>query len=207
MNPPTPDKPAARRSGRRRTRGRIRLLGCLGIVLTIALGAASVWVLLLDREITRTFEGRLWAIPARVYSAPLTLREGDAMSLARIQARLDRASYTRVGSTPSSPGQYRLSGATLEIHAREFPFPGGMWPRRRLRVTVRDGRITSIVQLPGGRALDEVQLEPEPISSFYGANREERTGLPLSAFPKTLIEAVLASEDQRFLTHHGIDPL
>lgn len=210
MKPEGSDKTAAppTRSKRpRRKRRRTRLLGCLGVLITLAIGAAAVWVLILDREITRTFEGRLWAIPSRVYSAPLALQTDASVTIARIQARLDRASYTRVSGSPSSPGQYRIAGGTIEIHQREFPFPGDPWRHRRVRLAIRDGRLEAIIQLPSGRSLDSVQLEPEPIASFYGTSREERTVLPLPAFPKSLVEAILAAEDQRFLSHHGIDPL
>ena len=93
MSAPTTDKKPPQRRRKRGGRGRVRLFGCLGILLTLTIGAASIWILVLDREITRTFKGRLWAIPSRVYSAPLTLREGDPMSIARIQARLDRAGW------------------------------------------------------------------------------------------------------------------
>ena len=201
------EKPRKTAPKKKKRRGKIRWLGCSGLLLTIAVGALAIWVLLLDREITRTFEGRLWAIPSRVYSAPLSLRLGAAVALPEIQGRLDRGGYTRVTTTPAVPGLYRLSGATVEIYTREFPFPGNPWPRRRLRLAIREGRVESIALVPSGRPLEQVQLEPEPIASFYGLAREERTVLPLSAYPKSLIEAVLAAEDQRFLTHHGIDPL
>src|SRR5437867_7229850 len=202
----TDSKPRRRAWGRRR--GRLGgALGCAGVLLAVGLGAFAIWVLLLYREITLTFEGRLWAIPSRVYSAPLHLRVGERLPVAKVQGRLDRASYTRVFGSPSSPGQYRLSGGTIEIHAREFPFPGSPWPRRRLRVRIAGGRLDSIVALPRGRDLDEADLEPEPIAAFYGERREERTVLPLSAYPKPLLQAVFAAEDQRFLTHHGIDPV
>lgn len=207
MSPPENEqKPTAARPARRKRR-RLGCLGCTGALLAAIAGVLGLWVLVLYREITLTFEGRLWAIPSRVFSAPLNLRTGQPLTVSRIQGRLDRSSYTRVFGPPNAPGQYRLSGGTIEIHAREFPFPGDPWPRRRLRLTIRGGALDEIALLPSGRRRGAVELEPEPVASFYGASREERTVLPLSAYPKTLIEAVMAAEDQRFLSHHGVDPI
>src|SRR5262245_10271327 len=195
-------KPARRRLGLR-----WRLLAGLSLGLLVAAGVLAVYLLLLYREIHATLDGRLWALPSRVYSAPLSLTEGQSMSAARLAACLDRSRYTRVFGSPSAPGQYRLTGATIEVFARAFPLPGAPLPERRLRLIVSGGRLGSIALLPSGRRLPRVQLEPEPIAAFYGQGREERTVLPLSAFPKYLVDAVLAAEDQRFLTHHGVDPL
>lgn len=68
-------------------------------------------------------------------------------------------------------------------------------------------------QLPDVNALKEVQLQV-PLKVFthdgkliaeYGEVR--RTPLPISQIPKPLINAVLATEDQRFFEHGGVDML
>ena len=55
-------------------------------------------------------------------------------------------------------------------------------------------------QSPDGRKLD-----PIPLGTIDGGPIEYRIPLPLDAFPKHLIDAVLAIEDQRFHDHSGID--
>src|SRR6185503_11522067 len=70
----------------------------------------------------------------------------------------------------------------------------------------RGNRLATIVKLPENQGLRFVQLEPEPLAAVFGKDREDRTVLPLSAFPKVLVDAVLAAEDQRFFNHHGVDP-
>src|SRR5712691_203569 len=163
--PETPHPPKAPRKRGRWRRGRV---GCLLLVAgSIALPAA-IYVLILSREIGSTFEGRLWTTPSRVYSAPLTVEAGQRISIRRIQERLQHCNYANVYGSPQ-PGQYRISGPTLEVYTREFPMPGNPWPARRLRFTIKGGRVSSIVSLSGGRPLRAAQIEPESIVSFYGA--------------------------------------
>ena len=70
-----------------------------------------------------------------------------------------------------------------------------------------DGKIISqIRQLPGGREVGTVLLEPEPVGNYYGPDREQRALVRLSEVPEHLLGAILAVEDRRFETHHGIDP-
>lgn len=198
-------KPPPRAPKKRRGRiGRVRLLGIVALAVGLP---ATLYLWMLSREISKTFEGRLWTTPARVYSAPLTLEIGGTIPASQIEQRLQHSHYSKIGSSPRAPGQYCLRDGVLEVQTREFPMPGHPWPSRQLKVSLRRGLITSIVSLPSGSRLRKAQIEPESLASFFGANREERTVLPLSAFPKSLIDALLAAEDQRFFSHHGIDPV
>ena len=65
--------------------------------------------------------------------------------------------------------------------------------------------IQEIRELPSGRELGAVLLEPEPIGAFYGSSREQRELVKLDQLPPHLVDAILAVEDQRFEEHRGID--
>jgi penicillin-binding protein 1B len=199
--PPAPPRPRPRKKARKLGR-----FGCLAIAFFVLLLAGTLYVGLIAREITRSFEGSLWAVPSRVYSAPLTVSLGQPSAGTRIRSHLDLGRYARVVFPPQSPGQYRVAGENIDVYLREMRLPGRTWPRRRMRFEIRMGRLVSIQEGPPGRFLQSAELEPQAVSSFYGASREERTVLPLSAYPKVLIDAVLAAEDQRFYRHHGLDP-
>ncbi|NCF32099.1 MAG: hypothetical protein GWP50_00845, partial [Proteobacteria bacterium] len=47
----------------------------------------------LDRTISKTFEGRLWSVPAQVYAQPLELFAGLTLSKGHLQIELDRLGY------------------------------------------------------------------------------------------------------------------
>jgi penicillin-binding protein 1B len=53
---------------------------------------------------------------------------------------------------------------------------------------------------------DDEPVRPVPIGSLDGAPLEARLVVSLDAMPDALVDAVLAIEDQRFFTHHGLDP-
>ncbi|HEB90183.1 MAG TPA: PBP1A family penicillin-binding protein, partial [Deltaproteobacteria bacterium] len=57
-----------------------------------------------------------------------------------------------------------------------------------------------------GVPVDFVALEPEPISSFYGSEREQRDLVEIENVPTSLVSAIYAVEDRRFEEHHGVDP-
>ena len=50
--------------------------------------AGTLYILYLDRLVTRQFEGRRWTLPAQVFAAPLELYTGLALP----PAQLDRKS-------------------------------------------------------------------------------------------------------------------
>jgi penicillin-binding protein 1A len=61
--------------------------------------------------------------------------------------------------------------------------------------------LETIQPLQGSRVFDE---NDEPITEFHV---ERRLFVPLSAIPKTLRDAVIATEDKRFYSHFGVDPI
>jgi penicillin-binding protein 1B len=175
----------------------------LGVPVVVA---ASILVLAVYAHLTLTFEGRLWTLPARVYSARLHLVPGQVLDVKALVARLDRSGYARVDTVPSSPGQYRLRPRGLEMYVRGFSGGGRAAAARRAILGFEGGSIASIAD-ERGRPLAAVDLEPELLSLIFGSQQEERMIVPLAEVPKSLVNAVLAAEDARFYTHAGIDPL
>jgi penicillin-binding protein 1B len=70
---------------------------------------------------------------------------------------------------------------------------------------MRDGQITAIESRATGERLPVLTLEPEELALFFGAEREKRKLVAVDQLPPDLIHAVLAAEDSRFYTHHGLD--
>ena len=56
-------------------------------------------------------------------------------------------------------------------------------------------------------ALKTYWLEPEPITTLFGASRAKRRLVRYQDLPKALVDAILATEDHRFYSHHGVDSL
>ena len=138
-------------------------------ILLLGLAAAFGAVLYgvhLDRVVRVKFEGKRWALPARVYARPLELYVGRALSVNVLQAELDRLGYRAV-QAPSRAGTYALDQGRFLIHTRPFRFWDGEEPERTLDLTIADGSIASIADAGGGPAPVLVRLDAALIASIY----------------------------------------
>lgn len=209
---PRPRRPAGRRRKGRRlgwlTPPRLRIAGLLLAVLAFALGLmAADWVVELDRIVAERFEGRQFTVPSRVLSAPTILYPGLDAARSDLRGTLLRLGYrAQPGSAPPTPGRFRWQAGRLRVHLRAFDHPMRPEPDRDLVIRFEGDMIAEIRELPGSRELGAVLLEPEPVGSYFGPNREQRELVRLSEVPEHLLGAILAVEDRRFETHHGIDP-
>ena len=78
-------------------------------VLVVAAIALSIYVVRLDRIVTKQFEGRRWTLPAQVFASPLELYVGLPLSAADVETELKRLQYRKVEQLVR-PGTYRTQG-------------------------------------------------------------------------------------------------
>ena len=172
-------------------------------VLSAALLAAG-FTLYLDFRVRSEFEGRRFALPARIYARPLELYAGLSVSPASIIDELRRAGY-REGGRERQSGWFARGHDELEIALRQFVFWDGPRPAQVIRVAFDNG-VVAAVRDAQGRILPLVRLEPLPIGGIYPAGNEDRVLVRLREVPNHLVQALLATEDRNFYSHHGIDP-
>ena len=170
--------------------------------LALALFAVS-FTAYLDFRVRSEFEGRRFALPARIYAQPIELRAGLKLSPNDIVDEL-RASGYREGSREGEWGWFQRDGDTLEIAERPFVFWDGPQGERRLRVTF-EGKAVVRVQNHLGQELPLARLEPLPIGGIYPGNNQDRILVRLKQVPTGLVQELLATEDRSFYTHHGYD--
>ena len=170
----------------------------VGVLASIPIG---FYLVSLDRQITATFEGRRWSLPARVFAAPLELYAGASIDIDDFILELLRVGYQR--GDPATPGRFRDSDDAVEVTLRPFVFPDG--PRRATTISVRfrhrqvdriDGRSTSIAS---------IRLEPPVVGSFFASHGEDRIVVSPAETPTLLIETLKAVEDRNFDSHPGFD--
>jgi len=165
----------------------------------------------LDRIVTARFEGRRFQVPSRVLSAPTILYPGLDWQRVGLRERLKRLGYREEEPARSfesmqlSPGQQAWTERAVRVHLRGFAHPSRPEPPRDILLRLDGSRIEEIHEVGSGRALGAVLLEPELVGSYYGPHREQRDLVRLPEVPRHLVDAVLAVEDQRFASHHGID--
>jgi penicillin-binding protein 1B len=171
--------------------------------LGLALVAAA-YTLYLDFRVRSEFEGRRFALPARIYARPLELHAGLRISPASVADELRRAGYHEARREGES-GWFVRDSDGLEIALRPFAFWDGPQPAMRVRVAFENGAATSLRDA-AGRELPLVRLEPLPIGGIYPAGNEDRVLVRLNEVPKHLVQALLATEDRSFYSHGGFDP-
>ncbi|MGE5176667.1 MAG: PBP1A family penicillin-binding protein [Hyphomicrobiales bacterium] len=185
--------------------GRARWLLFLLLVLAAFLGYD--WFRLSSIGSFR-YAGKGWKFPTRVYADWHDFRVGDLLDDATLRDDLARARYRRVWRPPAEGGEYRVRGATYEIHLRPFVYPDRVEPGDEVVATLGDGKLASLgvgFQDPSPRGL--LRLEPELLGEFSDAERERRSYIPLDQIPRRVVLAVVASEDRRFFRHWGLDLL
>ena len=187
--------------------GWLRKLIWFGVAVGFVAGfASSVVVIRLDRIVRTRFEGQRFLVPSRVYSAPSILYPGLDIELTDLRGTFVRLGYRQAGSDGSvQQGQYSWQKHRVRVHLRAFEHPTRSEPARDVVFIVRDGFIEEILELPVGRTLGAVLLQPEQLGAYYGPDRAQRELIRLEALPLHLVDAIVAVEDQRFEAHPGID--
>ena len=187
---------------------RARRLGLVVVLVSFLAGlAAAHWLVGLDRVVVSRFEGRRFAVPSRVYAAPIVIYPGADWQRLDLAGWLTRMGYREQAEAgPLSVGSYRWLPGRLRVHLRGFEHPQLPEPNRRVEFILEEGRVR---QMRDGRGknVSVVALEPEPISVYYGSDREQRDLISIENVPDHLIAAIYAVEDRRFEDHHGVDPV
>ncbi len=196
-------KPAGR--GRRpggRGRRFLRSLAWRAAVLVLVFAAGyAVW---LDIRVRAQFEGKRWALPARVYARAVELWPGARLAPDTLEDELRRAGYHRE-DRPHRPGSYLRAGNRFVIEAREFRFWDAVEPARRIEVGFNTGVVRTL-DAGGGPAVI-VRLDPPLVGRIYPRHHEDRVMVRLDDAPPVLVAGLIAVEDHRFFDHHGVSLL
>lgn len=181
---------------RRRCDGFAKAL-LLSLLVIIGLG-----LLYLDQHIREQFEGKRWAVPAKVFARPLELYAGSQLSLDELKIELRGLGYQFVQRV-KLPGQAAFSSTKAILHTRGFQFTDGSETARKLIVHFAGSTVSHITDYQG-KPLALIRLEPVLIGGIYPLNNEDRDLIQLSDAPTALIDALIAIEDRAFYDHAGI---
>ena len=209
-NKETPQK-KTKRSGHKKSRStsqrkpsdRFRRWGILLLKLGICgFAVFMAFVVYLDAVVIQKFEGKKWAIPAKVYARPVELYEGRLLKPDELQAQLRRQGYQPV-NTVRRPGTFARSGNEFIIYSRGFHFPDGTESSRYAHVQFNSNQVVSLTNRQQ-QPLPLLRLDPQPVGGIYPASYEDRLLIRLEQAPKYLVPALMAIEDRDFYEHRGI---
>lgn len=185
--------------------GRVfRIVLIVGLVLGVL--ALVVYSMQLDEIVRKQFEGRRWALPARVFARPLELFNGQQLYADHLEQELKLLSYVQVDKTPTETGQYYRKGDDFQVVTRGFQFADDMEPPRSIKVSLARGKVTSLA-LANKEALPVMRVEPVLIGNFYPSQNEDRVLIRIKDVSPLLINGLLAVEDKKFYEHQGVNPM
>ena len=196
----------------------------LRLVVLLMLLGLSGYIYYLDVTIRDAFEGRKFAVPARVYGRALEVYPGLKLTHAQFADELKRIGYHE-NREPNEEATYKHTLNGLEFTTRNFVFGDGPQKAQHVRIEFADGVVT-LLQLSGDipaatassavpdtttstpavNDLPILRLEPPVIGGIYPGHNEDRALLKLYQVPKPLIDALIAVEDRKFYSHWGISP-
>ena len=104
---------------------------------------ATLSLIYLDSHIREQFEGKRWAVPAKVYARPLELYVGAPLSLADLKIELRGLGYQFV-SQVNRPGQAAFAKQRAVVHSRGFSFNDGDESSRKLILTFSGDILTGL---------------------------------------------------------------
>jgi penicillin-binding protein 1B len=168
-----------------------------------ALGAGIVAAVLWGRareDVDAFLEQPSRARPGIVYSAPMEVREGQAATLSDIAGELLAAGYERVPKV-TADDQFSLAADRIEVRTSALHGPGFDVAASRVTITVTaDGFVQDVE--PGQKAT----LHPTVLGTI-GDPEGRRAKVTLETCSPWVEKAIVAMEDSRFRSHHGVDPM
>jgi penicillin-binding protein 1B len=178
----------------------------LRLVALLLLLGLSGYIYYLDVTIRDAFDGRKFALPARVYGRALEVYPGLKLTRGQFVGEMKSIGY-HDNQQPDTPATYKNTLNGIEFTTRDFVFGDGTQPSQHLRIEFADGKV-SLLQVRGSKDVDLplLRMEPPLIGGIYPGHNEDRELVRLDQVPKMLIDALIATEDRKFYTHWGIDP-
>ncbi len=177
------------------------------LVALVGLGlAGSLYLVHLQDVVRDKFEGKRWALPARVYARPLELWVGRPLTADELERELQRLAYAKV-YPPSRAGSYSRNQGGFRVRTRSFQFWDGEEPERTLEIEIEGDAITQLRDAQGESGdVALARLDAPLIASIYPTHNEDRVIVQREDLPDALVQTLLAVEDRNFFDHHGVDP-
>ena len=156
-----------------------------------------------ESAVASRFDSHRWNLPSRIYSDVTVLEPGASGSADRLVAKLERLFYRTSPGPLDSPGHYRREGDVVDVYSRDFVYPGREFHGYRASVEF-DGNIVRAIRDEHGDPLPALVVEPERLGLVLGEEYEDRTLVRLRDVPRSLVDAILVTEDRDFYRHSGV---
>lgn len=186
--------------------GRRTLAKILIILILIPVIAATAFLIryyyIFDGTIEMKLGKRNQLAETKIFAAPTVLYPGKRIGYSELISRIRRLGYEEDNAASS---YYQLVKPSSILIHNDSSFPEDA--NRTVEIACSGNAIQSMKD-PGHRNnVERFSLKPELLSNAIDKSREKRRYVTYQELPQVLINAVLASEDRRFFSHKGIDPI
>ena len=184
-------------------------LAISGILLVSAfLTLTYFWFEFSDRIDRRLLSGEVFTASAGIYSAPKTLKVGEAINAQGLIDYLKSAGYIeRNNQADASRSRYVFENDVLGIEPGLTGTIDGakVFPSLSIKFS-KDGKsVAAIGDRDSNTQLNEVKLEPRILSSIAAEGDGRRKTVTFNDIPPHLVKAITVTEDRAFFEHYGIN--
>ena len=183
------------------TSGFKRFLSWFIKLSVVGLVVLAILMAYLDAKVREKFEGKRWALPAKVFARPLELYPGLALKPKYLLQELEQIGYHRVPNV-QTPGQYSFDGDEMDIYRRYVKLYDSDEAAARIHIRFANGQIHGLWL--DGKPSSLARLEPLLIGGIYPKHNEDRQLIQLKEAPTLLLATLIAVEDRDFYAHFGI---
>jgi penicillin-binding protein 1B len=173
------------------------------ITASVVFVISAIYVGYLDFQIRSQFEGKRWAIPAKVFARPLELYPQARLNADQFENELNVLAYRR-SMNPDKPGSYFRNGNNFRVISRSFTFWDGSEPSIALQVKFIGNTLEGLYDANSHTPLPIVRFDPAIIGRIYPSHTEDRVLVKLDEVPPLLVKALIAVEDRDFYAHRGV---
>lgn len=174
-------------------------------IIAFVLGVVLVTTLtffFIDAKVRDRISGRSSDKVPAFYSDTIRISSRLKVSVAQLEAMLKRRGYVASNSRPSAAGEYQIADGVLHLKTRAFElYPG----RENQSVEINYGPQTGKIINVTNSKEPFFFLEPEVLEELANSSRRASQALKLAQIPERMQNALIATEDQRFYSHLGID--
>ncbi|MGQ0541999.1 MAG: transglycosylase domain-containing protein [Blastocatellia bacterium] len=182
----------------------LSLILALGVFLTLT----YFWFEFSDRIDRRLLSGEVYTASAGVYSAPKTLKTGEAITLPDLVEYLKSAGYIEKNSkADASRSRYSIDSGRLVIE----PGITGMIDSKKVFSDLvvsfsKEGKsVEKIRNLDTEVDERETRLEPKILSTIAAEGDGRRKTVSFDDLPPHLVKAITVTEDRAFFEHYGVN--
>ena len=165
------------------------------------------WVDYSDK-IDAQLRGEVFTRTAGIYSAPKTLKDGEALTPENLIKYLKAAGYIEKGAqADNARSRYQFTENTLEIEPGKTASIDDRKIYKPLKIKFDKSakKIESITDIASKQTVKQVQLEPKILSSITAEGDGRRKAVTFKDLPQNLVKAITVTEDRSFFEHYGVN--